>query len=247
MNGPPWKVGELAQRTGLSVRALHHYDAIGLLSPSHRTASGHRLYAAADAARLQQIMSLRQLGFSLDEVRDCLDRPEFSPARVVRMHIERLNEQMERQRRLRVRLEAIAGLLGSAEEVSAEAFLQTIEEMTMLEKYYTPEQLEQLKVRAQQFGQEQIRQAEAEWQEIIAQVRAAMEAGVDPASEPIRRLARRRRELVEAFTGGDPGIAKSVQKMWTQEQNIHGLDTAEMRRMREYLAKGEVASPAPPE
>ena len=84
MNPPPWKVGELARRTGLSVRTLHHYDAIGLLPPSHRTESGHRLYAADDAAHLQQILSLRQLGFSLDEVRDCLDRPDFSPSRVVR-------------------------------------------------------------------------------------------------------------------------------------------------------------------
>ena len=244
---PPWKVGELARRTGLSVRTLHHYDAIGLLSPSHRTAAGHRLYAANDAARLQQILSLRQLGFSLEEVRDCLERPEFSPARVVRMHIDRLKEQMERQRRLCAKLEAVAGHLDSAGEVSAEEFLQTIEAMNMLDKYYTPEQLEELKERANQVGEAEIRQAEAEWQEIIAQVRAAMEAGADPASEPIRRLARRSKELVDAFTGGDAGIEKSLQKMWTQEQNIHGLDTSEMRRMWEYLAKGAVASPKPPE
>ena len=112
----------------------------------------------------------------------------------------------------------------------------------MLDKYYTPEQKEELKERGRQLGEDRIRQAETEWQEIIAQVRAAMEAGVDPASEPIRRLARRSKELVEAFTGGNPEIQKSLQKMWKQEQNIHGLDTSEMRRMWEYLAKG-----APPE
>jgi DNA-binding transcriptional MerR regulator len=58
-------VGELAERTRLTVRALHHYDAMGLLSPSGRTASvhgsGHRLYTASDVARLQQILSLKQL------------------------------------------------------------------------------------------------------------------------------------------------------------------------------------------
>ncbi|HVS36636.1 MAG TPA: MerR family transcriptional regulator [Gemmataceae bacterium] len=242
MHSPPWKVGELARRTGLSVRSLHHYDAIGLLSPSHRTEAGHRLYAAADAVRLQQIVSLRQLGFSLEEIRDCLDRPEFSPRRVIRLHIDRLKEHMERQRRLCERLETIERLLDSAEKVSADQFLQTIEEMNMLDKYYTPEQKEELKERGRQLGEDRIRQAETEWQEIIAQVRAAMEAGVDPASEPIRRLARRSKELVEAFTGGNPEIQKSLQKMWKQEQNIHGLDTSEMRRMWEYLAKG-----APPE
>ena len=100
MNSPPWKVGELARRTGLSVRTLHHYDAIGLLSPSHRTEAGHRLYAADDAVRLQQILSLRQLGFSLEEVCACLDRPEFSPRRVVRMHLDHLRRRIEAERRL---------------------------------------------------------------------------------------------------------------------------------------------------
>ncbi len=147
MNPPPWKVGELARRTGLSVRTLHHYDAIGLLPPSHRTESGHRLYAAADAARLQQILSLRQLGFSLDEVRDCLGRPDFSPSRVVHMHLRDLRERVEAERRLCDKLETLARRFGSAAEVSAEDFLQTIEAMNMLEKYYTPEQRDQLQER----------------------------------------------------------------------------------------------------
>ncbi|MCH7995122.1 MAG: MerR family transcriptional regulator, partial [Planctomycetes bacterium] len=65
-----WKVGELATQTGVSVRTLHDYDEIGLLSPSQRTGSGHRLYGADDVVRLQQIKSCRQLGFSLAEIRD---------------------------------------------------------------------------------------------------------------------------------------------------------------------------------
>ena len=58
------KVGQLAKRTGVSVRALHYYDEIGLLQPSTLTKSGHRLYGPAELVRLQQIKSLRQLGFS---------------------------------------------------------------------------------------------------------------------------------------------------------------------------------------
>ena len=69
------KVGELARRTGLTVRTLHHYDEIGLLRPSQHMVSGHRLYTAADVARLQRVLSLRQLGFGLEEVRQCLDQP----------------------------------------------------------------------------------------------------------------------------------------------------------------------------
>src|SRR5260370_470389 len=72
-------VGELARRTGLPVRTLHHYDAIGLVRPSLRTEPGHRLYTPADVARLQQVVSLRQLGFSLEEIGDCLGHPPFPP------------------------------------------------------------------------------------------------------------------------------------------------------------------------
>src|SRR4029077_3201950 len=91
------KVGELARRTGLTIRTLHHYDEIGLLKPSLHTEAGHRLYTADDIARLQQVLSLRQLGFSLEEVRDCLDQPSFSPLEVIRLHVERLREQIELQ------------------------------------------------------------------------------------------------------------------------------------------------------
>ena len=102
------KVGELARRTGLTVRTLHHYDEIGLLKPSLHTEAGYRLYTAGDVARLQQVLSLRQLGFSLEEIRDCLDRPGFSPLEVIRLHVARLREQIELQRRLCERLEALA-------------------------------------------------------------------------------------------------------------------------------------------
>lgn len=60
------KVGELSQRTGLTIRTLHHYDAIGLLKPSIHTGTGYRLYTPSDVGRLQQVLSLRQFGFSVD-------------------------------------------------------------------------------------------------------------------------------------------------------------------------------------
>src|SRR5918992_1429172 len=138
MRSEALKVGELARRTRLTVRTLHHYDAIGLLRPSLHTEAGHRLYTAGDVARLQQVLSLRQLGFSLEEVRDCLDRPGFSPLECIRLHIGRLREQVEMQRELCEKLEAIAAHFRAAEEVSADEFLKVIEGMTMIENYYTP-------------------------------------------------------------------------------------------------------------
>lgn len=211
------KVGELARRTGLSVRTLHYYDEIGLLSPSHHTPSGHRLYGAHEAVRLQQIRSLQALGFTLEEIRGCLKRPDFSPRRVIELHLRRLREQIESGQRLCARLEAIAAALDSTSGTSLDDLLQTIEEMIMFEKYYTPEQLKQLEKRRQEVGEERIRQAEREWRDLFADLQTEMEKGSHPSSKPVQRLMKKYRSLIEEFTGGDPGIHQSLSRMYRRE------------------------------
>jgi DNA-binding transcriptional MerR regulator len=241
-----WKVGTLARRTGLTIRTLHYYDQIGLLSPSRYTESGHRLYGTEDVARLQQIKSLRALGFSLEEIRDCLGQPDFSPLRVIQMHLARLREEIEMQRQLVERLEGLEAGLRHTDALTADEFLQTIEAMTIFERYYTRQQLEQIKERGRQIGEERIRAVEAEWPELIAQVRAAMERGDDPAGEPVQALARRWMELVREFTGGDPGIARSVRAMYQHEPHIrarYGLDQGLFEFVNRALAAGGIPIP----
>jgi DNA-binding transcriptional MerR regulator len=215
------QVGELARRTGLTVRTLHHYDAIGLLKPSLYTEAGYRLYAAGDIARLQQVLSLRQLGFSLDEVRDCLDRPGFSPLAVIGLHIARLRGQIESQRQLCERLEALEGHMRAAGEVSADEFLRTIEEMTMLEtlaeKYFTPEQLTLIKESREQAGRERLERGQEEWAEVIALIRAEMDKGTDPADAHVQALARRWQDLVNRSSLGDPGIQQAMKRLWEEQ------------------------------
>ncbi len=214
------RVGDLADRTGVSVRALHHYDEIGLVSPRRRSAAGHRLYSGADVARLLRVQSLRQLGFSLDEIKRCLDEPGFEPVAVLDLHIARLREQTAEAERLCARLETLRNRLGGDGEVPIGEFLVAIEEMTMFEKYYTKEQLAQLEKRAKEVGPEAIAEAQAEWPRLIAAVREKMEAGVSPDDPGVQRLARRWQELIEAFTGGDPGIRESLAKMYRGESGL---------------------------
>src|SRR5262249_4441360 len=152
----------------------------GLLRPSERTGSGHRLYTTGDIARLQQVRSLRQLGFSLEEIRAWQRQPGSSARGVVELHLGRLRGQVEQLEPLRRCLEAIAARLDAAEEVSVADLTRTIEVMTMFEKfekYYTPEQMEEIKERGRQLGEERIRQVEGEWPVLIAQVRAEMDKG----------------------------------------------------------------------
>jgi DNA-binding transcriptional MerR regulator len=237
MAGDGWKVGELAKATGLTVRTLHHWDEIGLLSPSKRTAKGHRLYADADLARLQQVASLRQLGFPLEQIRDLLDRRGVSPRQVIGLHLARLREQLGLQRRLIERLERVERRLERAETVSPRELIDTIEATMLTDKYYTPEQQEQLAARAAALGDDAIRAAERDWATLIDEVRAEMERGTDPQDPRVQALARRWMELVRAFTGGDPGIERSVGRMWSEETTIHGFDTAKMREMMGYIQR----------
>jgi DNA-binding transcriptional MerR regulator len=230
-------VGELAKRSGVSVRTLHHYEAVGLLCPAGRTEAGYRFYTDAEVVRLQQIRSLRQLGLGLEEIGDLLNRRGLSPLRVIELHLAELRRQIAAQERLSARLEGIAAALRAAAEVSVEDVLTTIQEMTRMERYYTPEQLAELQERGRQLGDEGMRQAEADWQRLIDEVRAEMAQGTDPKSDRVRALASRWRELVEAFTGGNPEIGRSLQRMWQQETTIHGFDTSEMRQLGEYVAQ----------
>ncbi|HMF16817.1 MAG TPA: MerR family transcriptional regulator [Gemmataceae bacterium] len=234
------KVGELARRTGLTIRTLHHYDDIGLLKPSLHTEAGHRLYTADDVARLQQILSLRQLGFGLEDIKACLDEPDFSPLEVIRLHVARLREQIDLQEKLCARLEALSACFQPAGEVSAEAFLQTIEVMTMIHNYYTPEQMETFRKRREALGpaaDEIAKKGQEDWATLIADYKAAMEAGTDPADPKLRELEQRRQALVNAFTGGDAGIEQSLTRLWKEQGNNLCAQFGYDPKVMEYLGK----------
>ncbi|HEY1186319.1 MAG TPA: MerR family transcriptional regulator [Gemmata sp.] len=241
---PRWKVGELAARTGLTVRTLHHYDTIGLLVPSDRTGSahgsGHRLYTAADVTKLHQIICLKQLGFGLEQVREYMTRADYDPRAVVRLHLAKVRARAAELDRLGDRLQSLSETLDAAGDVSAETFLETIEVLSMIEKYYTPEQLKQLEDRRTAAGpeiEEAIQKGPQMWADLFTDTRAAMDAGVDPGDPQARPLAERWLALVTGFTGGDPGLFASLRAMYQNEDNVRGMDVKAMRPLNEYLEK----------
>lgn len=207
---PSMRVGELARRTGLSVRALHHYDEIGLLVPTERTDAGHRRYTAADVARLQQIVSLRSVGLSLDAIRAVLD-DGADPLDAVERHLAHLRATLALQQQLIGRLEEIATRYRAAASVTADDLIHTIHLTTMFEKHYTPEQLDALKQRREAVGEKRIREVEQHaWPELWNDFRKQLDAGTppdDPATEP---LVRRAEALIAEFTGDDAGIRRSL-------------------------------------
>ena len=233
---PVWKIGELARRTGLTVRTLHHYDEIGLLSPAERSDGGHRVYDEAGVQRLYRIVSLRSLGFPLDAIAQALDSERFDPAQAVEDHLRRLEAQIAQEQQLVHKLRTLRDRLG------ADDFLTTIEELTMRERYYTPEQLDQLEQRRQALGEDAIKDVEREWAEIFATLREEMDKGTDPADPRLKPVGERSAELIEMFTGGDPGIQASLKRMYETEGPEKASRGMADPAVFEYLAKVRAAA-----
>jgi DNA-binding transcriptional MerR regulator len=215
MTGEHFRVGELARVAGVTVRPLHHYDSLGLIAPSERTQAGHRLYSAADVERLYRLLALRGVGLPLEEIGPLLDAGD-GIADTVRRHLDRVEQQLGALERLRLRLTRLLAAV-DGDGATTDQFLDAMEAMTMFEKYYTPEQLQQLERRRAEFGDERIKQVEQEWADLYARLRELREAGVDPADPEPQALGRRVGGLIAMFTGGDPGIAASLQRMYEQE------------------------------
>ncbi len=117
-----WRIGEVAQRTGLTRRTLRHYDELGLLVPSARSAGDYRLYDEADLLRLLQIQGLKALGLSLPQIAAALADPELDAAATLRRHQGHVLAQLDQLHRLADRLDRLAG----AEDPSWEDVLDAI-------------------------------------------------------------------------------------------------------------------------
>lgn len=115
-------VGEVARLAGVTVRALHHYDRIGLLTPGARSDAGYREYDQDDLARLQRILAYRELGFSLDDVARLLDDPASDPVSQLRRQHGLVLDRMQR-------LAQIAAVLERTLEAHAMGIRLTAEEM----------------------------------------------------------------------------------------------------------------------
>jgi len=127
------RVGDLAQASGLTVRALHHYHEIGLLVASTRSAGGHRLYAPGDVERLYRIRLLRQLGVPLAAIGRMLDDPGWDLRGAMARHLGDLEDRVTAASRLRGRLARVVAALDSSEPLPAPTLTKILEEMVMTE------------------------------------------------------------------------------------------------------------------
>ncbi|WP_426078496.1 MerR family transcriptional regulator [Janthinobacterium sp. PSPC3-1] len=219
------KIGELARLTGLTVRTLHHYDSIGLLSPSARTQAGYRLYQHGDMDRLHRIMALRRFGLSLAEIANSLARSDLPLSGIVARQIAMLDQQLAQASRLRTRLLVLQAQLEQGQEPELAEWLTTMEQMNMIDKYFTQEEVRQMPMLSDTA-------VEQEWQVLVSRVRALMDAGAASTSLDAQSLGTEWMVKLVRDTSAHPGLFARLNTMHGQEPGMQartGIDAELMR------------------
>jgi len=230
------KIGELAARTGLTVRTLHHYDELGLLSPSVRSDAGYRLYGPADVARLFRILALRQLGLPLTDIGASLASEGTALPALIERQMQALDAKIAEATALRDRLARLHATMTRGTEPELADWLTTLELMTMYDNYFTKEEQDALLRRKSDPAVAATRQT---WPALIEEARRLMRAGT-PADDPAAiELATRWSELVRQFTGDDPNLQIKSAQMVRGETRFHaqtGIDPAMLDFVTRALA-----------
>jgi len=224
MKARTYRVHEFAELAGVTVKALHHYDRLGLLKPA-RTRNGYRLYSIAHLARLEQIIALKALGIPLKQMRSILDREPLPLAVTFRQQRHVLKEQ-------RASLDRAIDTLQRAEQAieqdpsSEAAILQQVikamstQDVDVMKKYYSDEAWEQWKHYYDDWPSE-------EWRTLYREIAAAL--GEDPASDRAQALADRWLVLAQREPAG--AIRTGLMKAWADREH---WPPALRRRLAEF-------------
>jgi DNA-binding transcriptional MerR regulator len=215
------KVGELARRTGLTVRALHHYDSIGLLHPTGRSDSGYRLYGRDDVARLHGIQTLRRMGLSLADVAQLLDGGAVTLPTILARQIGALDQQIAQAQALRERLGILQSILAGGGQPEIDDWLGSLSMMNTLEQYFSAGELKLVF--------ERWKRCKSEWPPLLQAVREAMARGVPPDSFELQPLARRWMDVSARWMDGDMALLKRWGSMLREQPGLplpSGMDRA---------------------
>ena len=184
-----WRIGELARATRVTVRALHHYDRLGLLVPSSRTAGGHRCYTGDDVRRLHTILALRGFGLPLRDIAAALAAGGEDPREILRRQLAETEERIRQAQQVRI---SLLGLLSRLDRPEPSQFVTLIEEMVTMSQPLTPEQIEEMNRTRREWA------SQLSEQEIAEMSRRRSEAAAAMTAEQLAEMQRTRARL----TGG---------------------------------------------
>ena len=222
------KVGQLARHAGLTVRTLHHYDSIGLLSPSARSDTGYRLYSRDDVARLHQIQALRSFGMTLADIGTLLAGSGVSSLSVIDRQLAALDRQIGEAARMREQLQRMQTLLTRGATPDLASWLTTLEHMTMYEKYFTQDELANLAL----YNNDAVK---AEWRAMVDDAANLMHSGTPPDHPSAQALGLRWMEMLERDTAGNPSVQARLTIMLDNEPAVQ-QSTGITLAIKDYIA-----------
>jgi len=217
-----YQASEFASLAGVTVRALHHYDKLGLLRPQQRSRTGYRLYSAKDFARLEQIVVLKFLGIPLKQIRRLLE-PDARLQDVLRRQRDVLFAKRHQLDKAITAINNAQRALDSASDPDWKLFQLIVKEFDMQNsiewkgKYFSDDAKAKVRERQKLWSPELQARISRQWSELYADVEACL--GEDPAGPKAQALAARWKDLVHQFTGGDPEIQKGLNAMWADSAN----------------------------
>lgn len=209
-----WKVGELAELTGLTIRTLRYYDQIQLFSPSEYTDSGHRLYTKTDLSNLQQILSLKQMGLALEDIKEIMkDKAENSAINIIETQINRLREDIQVQQNLLNELEVTAKIIRDKDMVSVKEITELFSAMKLYqEKYFSAQQIVSIRNYYHKVNQEDLKVAENKFIKILEDIRAERDKGTPSSNSKVKKLAEEWSKVLQSFTMNDAEIKKQAER-----------------------------------
>lgn len=199
-------VGQVSARLGVTVRALHHWDEIGLARPSLRTAGGYRLYTASDLERLHRIVVYREIDLGLDRVRAILDDSTADAVGALRAQRAQVAERIERLQQLSAGLDRMI-------DAHERGLLLTVEQQaTIFGPEWNPDWPAQARQRYgdttqwRQYAERSASRGPEEWQAIADAVAGleralgdAMDGGVTPGGPEANQLVEKHREVFASY------------------------------------------------
>jgi MerR family transcriptional regulator, thiopeptide resistance regulator len=201
-----YTVGKVADLSGVTIRTLHHYDEIGLLSPGGRSMAGYRIYEDSDLERLQRILFYRELGFTLDEISTIVDDPRTDALGHLRRQRGLLTGRIERLRSMvdaiDYEMEARTMDIPLTPEERLEVFGEFRPEDYAEEaeqRWGDTEAYWESQRRVSSYNKDDWQQLKAEEEEIRARLAAAFEAGLAPDSEEAMAAAEAHRQHISRW------------------------------------------------
>jgi DNA-binding transcriptional MerR regulator len=219
-----YRVQEFAELAGCTIRALHHYDRLGLLKP-RRTDAGYRLYRDVDLERLEQIAALKFLGIPLKQIKELLDRNVLDWPDALRLQRRLLEDKRDLLDR------AIHAIRNAEQSIRPGqrpdgAILKKIIEVIEMEnntdwtrKYYSDEAHQKIEEGRGRWTPELQEQATQDWTNLFRDVESAIAKGVEPASKQAQALGARWKKMIGAFTGGDREVGAGLGRLHADRPN----------------------------